>query len=73
MRGSSYSQANEIHQSQSRTGITRSDEHPTPVPLGLSTADQQFSWPFAGPGHRFEGIHDQVEDQLLQLDTISFE
>ena len=39
--------------------------------LGLLRADRQFSWPFLNRPHCFDRIHNQVQDDLLQLNTIS--
>ena len=39
--------------------------------MHLSGADQQLSRPLADAAHRFDGVDDQVEDHLLQLDSIS--
>src|ERR1700730_19098748 len=33
-------------------------------------ADRQFSWPFLNRSHCFDRIQDQVQDDLLQLNTI---
>ena len=38
--------------------------------MDLLGADRQFSWPLLNRSHCFDRIHNQVEDDLLQLNTI---
>src|SRR6266446_6207256 len=54
---------------QSRPRILHSDEHAV-LPV-LSRANQQPSRSLADAAHCFNGVDDQVEDHLLQLDPIS--
>jgi hypothetical protein len=54
---------------QTWTRIAYRDQHP--VRLGFAGADQQFARSLADFAHRFNGIHDQVQDHLLQLDSVS--
>src|SRR6476619_4806673 len=41
--------------------------------LGLFGADRQLAWPLLNRSHCFDRIHDQVQDDLLQLNTIPFD
>jgi hypothetical protein len=41
--------------------------------LGLLGADRQFSCPRLGRAHCFDRVQDQVQDDLLQLNTISLD
>src|SRR6266478_532933 len=50
---------------QSRTRISHPYEHAARV--SLPAADEQLSRPVAGAAHCLDGIHDQIEDHLLQL------
>ena len=43
----------------------------TPLDASFRGADQQLSRPLADAAHRFDGVDNQVEDYLLQLDSIS--
>src|SRR5215831_14207465 len=51
-------------------GISHSDDNTANV---FDGADEQLSRPFTGAAHRFDGIDDQVEHHLLQLDFISLD
>ena len=52
-----------------RTRIPHRDDYD--VRPGFTGADQQFSRPVADAAHCFDRIDDQVQDHLLQLDSIS--
>ena len=41
--------------------------------LGLLRADRRFSWPFLNRPHCFDRIQNQVQDDLLQMNTISLD
>ena len=54
---------------QSRARILHGDEHGA---RGLlSSADQQLPRPLGDTAHRLDGVEDQIENYLLQLDSIS--
>ena len=44
--------------------------HEDAICPGLLGADRQLSWPLLNRSHCFDRIHDQVQDDLLQLNTI---
>jgi hypothetical protein len=44
--------------------------HEDAICLALLRADRQFSWPLLNRAHCFDRIQDQVQDDLLQLNTI---
>src|SRR3984893_772022 len=54
---------------QSRARIAYGDEHA--VRRVQTRVDQQLARSLADLAHRFDGVHDQVQDHLLQLDSIS--
>src|SRR6266702_1467716 len=54
---------------QSRAGIPDPDEQA--ARCILLRRDEQLSRSLGDAAHRFDGVHDQVEDHLLQLDSIS--
>ena len=62
-------QALEARWRQPRTRIPHRDEHA--VRLGRPGADQRFSRAVTVAAHRLQGVDDQVEDHLLQLNPIS--
>src|SRR5712671_2112899 len=53
---------------EARTRIPHLDRHAIRF---VTAADEQFPLLFADVAHRFDGIDDQVEQYLLQLDPIS--
>src|SRR5258708_9200955 len=53
---------------QSRAGIPQTDEYA--VRSISARADQQLPRPLADAAHRLDGVDDQVENHLLQLDPI---
>ena len=46
------------------------DRHEDAISLGLLRVDRQFSWPLLNRSHCFDRIHNQVQNDLLQLNTI---
>ena len=54
---------------QPGAGIAYRDKHA--VGLGLTGGDQQLARSLADLAHRFDGVHDQVQHHLLQLDFVS--
>ena len=61
-------EAREGRRRQPRTRIANRDEHA--ARLGLTGADQQLARSLPDLAHRFNGVHDQVQDHLLQLDSV---
>jgi hypothetical protein len=61
-------EALETLRAQSGTRISHNDEHAVRL---LHSADHQLAGPLAGVAHRFDGVDDQVDDNLLQLDAIA--
>ena len=59
----------DVRRRQPRTRVSHANEHT--ARLGFSAADQQFARALVDAAHCLDGIDDQVEDHLLQLDTIS--
>src|SRR5262249_52134256 len=56
-------------QGQARAGILHGDEHPA---RGVwPGADAQLARSLADAAQRFDGVEDQVQEHLLQLDTIA--
>ena len=45
--------------------------HENVTGLGLLGADRQFPWPRLDRAHSFDRVQDQVQHDLLQLNTIS--
>ena len=40
------------------------------VRIGYAGHDRELAWPIAGTRHRFDGVDDQINHYLLQLDPI---
>src|SRR6516162_7980675 len=57
----------EMFSIDARSGIAHRHEDACKVLLG---ADQQLSWPRLNRAHCFNRVQDQVQDDLLQLNTI---
>src|SRR5712675_3801410 len=62
-------EAIEIRWSQPWAGISHGDEHA--ARLGWPCTDHQFPGPVADAAHCLDGVHDQVQDHLLQFDPVS--
>ena len=62
-------EALEARRSKARTRIPHRDDYAVRPARG--GADQQLSPPVADVAHRFDRIDDQVQDNLLELDSIS--
>jgi hypothetical protein len=52
---------------QPRTRIAY--RHESTVWFGIASADQQLALSLGDLTHRFNGVHDQIEDHLLQLNA----
>src|SRR5258706_1084563 len=61
----SFEHAVKIRRREAWTRISHPYEHAARV--SLPAADEQLSRPVAGAAHCLDGIHDQIEDHLLQL------
>src|SRR5712691_3633351 len=67
----SLENALEMFRTNARPGIAHCHENATG--LGLLGADQQLSWPRLDRAHGFDRVQDQVQHDLLQLNTISLD
>ena len=53
---------------QPRTRISHCDQHA--LRFSFPGPNQQLSWTLAGSTHGFDGVHDQIENHLLQMDSV---
>jgi hypothetical protein len=59
----------ETRRGQAWPRILHRDQHA--IRFGLSSGDEQLSRPFRDRAHCLDGVDDEIEDHLLQLDAIA--